>query len=148
MVGVALLAWLMINKGLGRSDIGFAVGPGMISHLILDLITHSNDIVIAPFIKGPKFGLGLYAKYPIVAFILEIGYGMFCWWVYKGGWALRHNNLIQMSCFPPAAWKVISSASGGSRDGSCRTVLESLSNVMIHNVSNLFFRRIGSSLFG
>jgi hypothetical protein len=52
------------------------------------VITHSNDVGIVPFVKGPKSGLGLYAKYPIVAFVLEIGYGIFCWWIYKGGWAL------------------------------------------------------------
>jgi len=73
MVGVALLAWLIISKGLSRPDIGFAVGIGVISHLILDLITHSNDIVVAPFIKSPKFGIGLYAKYPIVAFTKVAG---------------------------------------------------------------------------
>jgi len=88
MVGVALLAWLIISKGLGLPDAGIAVGIGVISHLILDLITHSNDIAVAPFTKSPKFGLGLYAKYPIVAFILEIGYGIVCWWIYRGGWAL------------------------------------------------------------
>ena len=88
MVGLALLAWLVISKGLGLLDAGIAVGIGVISHLILDLINHSKDIVIAPFIRSPKFGLGLYTKYPIVAFILEIGYGIFCWWIYKGGWAL------------------------------------------------------------
>jgi len=103
MVGVALLAWLIISKGLDLTDIGIAVGIGVISHLILDLITHSNDIVIAPFIKGPKFGLGLYAKYPMVAFILEIGYGIVCWWIYKGGWALLTAivvfNLANFSMF-------------------------------------------------
>lgn len=88
MVGVAVLAWLIIGKGLNLPDIGVAVGIGVISHLILDLITHSKDIVIAPFIKGPKFGLGLYAKHPIVAFILEIGYGVVCWWIYRGSWVL------------------------------------------------------------
>ena len=88
MVGVALLAWFIISKGLGLPDAGIAVGIGVISHLILDLITHSNDIAVAPFTKSPKFGLGLYAKYPIVAFILEIGYGIVCWWIYRGGWAL------------------------------------------------------------
>jgi len=106
MVGAAFLAWLMISKGLSRPDIGLAVGIGIMSHLILDLITHSNDIVIAPFIKGPKFGLGLYAKYPIAAFILEIGYGMVCWWVYKGGWALFATiilfNLANISMFSSA----------------------------------------------
>ncbi|MGZ3590575.1 MAG: metal-dependent hydrolase [Thermodesulfobacteriota bacterium] len=106
MVGVALLAWLIISKGLSRPDVGFAVGIGVISHLILDLITHSNDIGIAPFINGPKLGLGLYAKYPMVAFVLEIGYGIFCWWIYKGGWALLAAiivfNLANISMFSSA----------------------------------------------
>ena len=105
-VGVALLAWLMIGKGLNLPDIGLALGIGVISHLVLDLITHSKDIAVAPFIKGPKFGLGLYAKYPIVAFILEIGYGIVCWWVYKGGWALLTIivvfNLANISMFSSA----------------------------------------------
>ncbi len=103
MVGVALLAWLIISKGLGLPEIGIAVSIGVISHLILDLITHSNDIAIAPFVEGPKFGLGLYAKYPIVAFILEIGYGIVCWWIYQGSWALLVTivvfNLANISMF-------------------------------------------------
>jgi membrane-bound metal-dependent hydrolase YbcI (DUF457 family) len=106
MVAVALLAWLIIGKGFGLPDAGIAVGIGVISHLILDLITHSKDIVIAPFIKSPKFGLGLYAKYPIVAFVLEIGYGIICWWIYKGGWALLTVivvfNLANISMFSSA----------------------------------------------
>jgi hypothetical protein len=88
MIGVALLAWLVLSEGLGLPGAGIAVGIGVISHLILDLITHSKDIVIAPLMKSPKFGLGLYAKHPVVAFILEIGYGVVCWWIYKGSWAL------------------------------------------------------------
>jgi len=106
MVGVALLAWLIIGKGLNQPDIGLALGIGVISHLVLDLMTHSKDIAIAPAIKGPKFGLGLYAKYPMVAFILEIGYGMVCWWIYKGGWALLTTivvfNLANISMFSSA----------------------------------------------
>ena len=106
MVGVALLAWLIIGKGLNQPDIGLALGIGVISHLVLDLMTHSKDIAIAPVIKGPKFGLGLYAKYPMVAFILEIGYGMVCWWIYKGGWALLTTivvfNLANISMFSSA----------------------------------------------
>lgn len=106
MMGVALFAWLIISQVLNQPDIGFAVGIGVMSHLILDLITHSSDIAIAPFIKGPKFGLGLYAKYPIIAFILEIGYGIVCWWIYKGGWALLATivifNLANLSMFSSA----------------------------------------------
>jgi membrane-bound metal-dependent hydrolase YbcI (DUF457 family) len=106
MVGVALLAWFIISEGLSRPDIGIAVAIGVISHLILDLITHSNDIAIVPFLKGPKLGLGLYAKYPMVAFVLEIGYGLVCWWIYNGGWALFTTivvfNLANISMFSTA----------------------------------------------
>ncbi len=106
MIGVAFLAWFIISKGLSQPDIGIAVAAGVISHLILDVITHSNDIVIVPFLKGPKIGLGLYAKHPMVAFILEIGYGLVCWWIYKGGWALFTTivvfNLANISMFSPA----------------------------------------------
>jgi hypothetical protein len=103
MIGVTLLAWLVLSKGLGLPGAGMAVGIGILSHLILDLITHSRDMVIAPLMKSPKFGLGLYAKYPAVAFILEIGYGIVCWWIYKGGWALLNIivifNLANISMF-------------------------------------------------
>jgi len=106
MIGVALLAWLVLGKGLGLPGAGMAVGIGVMSHLILDLITHSKDMVIAPLMKSPKFGLGLYAKYPVVAFILEIGYGIVCWWIYKGSWALLSVivifNLANISMFFPA----------------------------------------------
>jgi hypothetical protein len=106
MVGVAFLAWIIISKGLGQPDIGIAVGIGVISHLFLDLITHSNDIVIVPFINGPKYGLGLYAKIPLIAFVLEIGYGILCWWIYSGGWALLVIivvfNLANISMFTTA----------------------------------------------
>lgn len=103
MLGVALLAWFIISKGLGLPAIGLAVSIGIVSHLVLDLITHSDDIVLAPFLKSPKFGLGLYAKYPMVAFFLEMGYGIACWWIYKGGWALLATivifNLANLSMF-------------------------------------------------
>lgn len=105
MIGVALLAWLVL-KGWGLPGAGIAVGIGVVSHLILDLITHSKDMVIAPLVKSPKFGLGLYAKYPVVAFILEIGYGIVCWWIYEGSWALLGVivifNLANISMFFPA----------------------------------------------
>jgi membrane-bound metal-dependent hydrolase YbcI (DUF457 family) len=106
MVGVALLAWFIISSGLNQPDIGIAVAIGLISHLILDVITHSNDIPIAPFRKGAKVGLGLYAKHPMVAFALEIGYGLVCWWIYRGGWALFTTivvfNLANISMFSTA----------------------------------------------
>ena len=103
MSGAAIAAWLNISKWLGLSDVGLAVGLGIASHLFLDLITHSPDIAIGPFIDKPKFGLGLYSKLPIPAFFLEIGYGIVCWWIYKGSFALLGMiilfNLANLSMF-------------------------------------------------
>jgi len=88
MVGMSILAWFVISKGLDKLEIGLAVGIGILSHLVLDLITHSRDMAISPFVEGPKFGLGLYANFPVPAFLLEIGYGTACWWIYGGSKAL------------------------------------------------------------
>jgi hypothetical protein len=86
--GAALLAWLVIEKGFGRATLGRAVGIGIVSHLILDLLTHAHDIALMPGLASPHFGLGLYDRAPMLAFVVELLYGVFCWWVYRGGRAL------------------------------------------------------------
>jgi hypothetical protein len=69
---------------------------------VLDLISHARDIVIAPFLGGKKFGLGLYEK-PAVAFVFETVYGIFCWWIYGGSttlfWIVVLFNLADASFF-------------------------------------------------
>lgn len=103
MSGTAVLSWLVLSLGFGLSAIGAAVGLGIASHLVLDLITHDHDISIAPFIKGPKLGLGLYAKHPVSAFFVEIAYGTVCWLIYRGSWWLLATiilfNLANISLF-------------------------------------------------
>jgi hypothetical protein len=103
MTGAAVVSWLVLSQGLDRPDVGAAVGLGIASHLILDLITHDRDIPVAPFIKGPKFGLGLYARLPVPAFFVEIGYGLVCWSIYGGSWLLLATivffNLANLSMF-------------------------------------------------
>ena len=84
-VGAAVLAWLIIEKGFGRAALGRAVGLGIVSHLILDLATHGRDIAVWPGWATPKLGLGLYDSAPLAAFIVELLYGVFCWYVYRGG---------------------------------------------------------------
>jgi hypothetical protein len=84
-LGVALLAWLTIELGLGRKALGRAVGIGIASHLVLDLLTHGHDIVLWPGLDSPKLGLGLYAAAPFVAFLVEMAYGLACWRIYRGG---------------------------------------------------------------
>ncbi len=96
-------AWLLFTFGFKEHDIGMAVGLGICSHLVLDLISHARDIAIAPFLDGRKFGLGLYEKKPVVAFVFETIYGIFCWWVYGGSaalfWIIVVFNLANASFF-------------------------------------------------
>ena len=103
MSGLGIAAWLVLSKLFGLADVGLAVALGILSHLVLDLITHSRDISIAPFINKPKVGLGLYFQQPVPAFFLEIGYGVVCWWVYAGSFSLLVTivlfNLANLSMF-------------------------------------------------
>ena len=84
-VALSLAAWLAASVLFHRPRLGLALALGVLSHLVLDLITHARDIPIAPGMENIKFGLGLYALFPLVAFVLELIFGVICWWVYKGG---------------------------------------------------------------
>src|SRR5262249_14225520 len=79
---------------------------GVLSHLVLDLITHAPDIALAPGIEGIKVGLGLYSRAPFLAFILEIAYGILCWWIYRGARSLLLIivifNIANLSLLSPA----------------------------------------------
>lgn len=102
----AVLVWLIVEKGLGRAAMGRAVGLGIVSHLILDLATHAHDIAIWPGWPTPTLGLGLYDAAPFTAFIVELIYGVFCWYVYRGGVGLfavvSLGNLANLSFLSPA----------------------------------------------
>jgi hypothetical protein len=105
-VGAALLAWLILDIGLGRPMLGRAVGLGIVSHLVLDLLTHAHDIVLWPGLASPRLGLGLYDAAPLAAFVIELIYGIVCWRVYRGGRGLLAlivlGNLANLSFFSPA----------------------------------------------
>jgi len=84
-LGGALLAWTVIEFGLGRAALGRAVGLGIASHLVLDLLTHAPDIALWPGAAAPRLGGGLYARAPLAAFAVELCYGLACWRLYRGG---------------------------------------------------------------
>ena len=102
----SLIAWLIIEKGLGRAALGRAVGLGIVSHLVLDLLTHGRDIVLWPGLASPKLGLGLYAIAPLAAFFLELAYGISCWLIYRGSYSLLTlivlGNLANLSFLSPS----------------------------------------------
>jgi membrane-bound metal-dependent hydrolase YbcI (DUF457 family) len=99
----AVMAWLAIEKGLGRPAVGRAVGIGIVSHLVLDLVTHAPDIALWPGSPFPRLGLGLYDGVPALAFVIELLYGVLCWWVYQGSRGLLAaivvGNLANVSLF-------------------------------------------------
>ena len=106
MLGVAVLAWIVLGRGFGKSKLGAAVSIGIASHLVLDMLTHQPDLQIAPFVSNPKLGLGLYGAAPLAAFALELGFGVWCWWYYGGGKALLAAivlfNVANLSMFVAA----------------------------------------------
>jgi len=95
-------ALILIALGFKAVDMGTAVAVGICSHLVLDLISHARDIAITPIPGIKKFGVGLYEK-PIVAFVFETIYGIFCWWLYGGSttlfWIIVLFNLANASFF-------------------------------------------------
>lgn len=86
--GAALLSWLIVEKALGRSLLGRAIGIGIFSHLVLDLVTHARDIALWPGSTLPALGLGLYDRAPMWGFALELAYGGIAWWVFRGSRSL------------------------------------------------------------
>ncbi len=101
-VVLAAGAWILAALGFKAVDVGTAVALGICSHLVLDLISHARDIPLAPIPDSKKFGVGLYEK-PIVAFVFETIYGIFCWWLYGGStalfWIIVLFNLANASFF-------------------------------------------------
>jgi len=101
----SLVAWALIRFGLGRPKTAIAVALGIASHLVLDLVTHSPDIAIAPGLAGNKLGVGFYGSVPFLAFLLELGFGIACWRIYRGSrWlllAIFTFNLANLSLFLP-----------------------------------------------
>jgi hypothetical protein len=104
-VAAALVVWLIIEKGFGKAPLARAIGLGIVSHLILDLATHGHDIMLWPGWPSPKLGLGLYEAAPLAAFGVEFVYGVFCWYVYRGGRGLLAlvvlGNLANLSFLSP-----------------------------------------------
>lgn len=84
---VAFVAWLVISKWLNKPKIAIATAIAIASHVVLDLLTHSQDIALVPFMGLEKLGLGLYTV-PLAAFVAETLYGMLCWWIYRGSMPL------------------------------------------------------------
>ena len=103
VIAAALVTWGTIERGLGRRALGRAVAIGIVSHLVLDVATHAPDIALWPGSPFPQLGLGLYNGAPSIAFVVELLYGVLCWWIYRGSRTLLAvlvaGNLANISFF-------------------------------------------------
>lgn len=102
VVAAAIVAWGVAALA-GRSRVGVFVALGILSHIVLDLATHNGDIPLWPSPAAPKYGTFLYERMPTLAFMLELGYGILCWRVFRGHRALLAIivgfNLANLSLF-------------------------------------------------
>jgi len=90
---VAGVMWMVVRRWSGSKTIATATAIAIASHVVLDLLTHSQDIALAPFTDVAKIGLGLYGI-PLAAFAVEAIYGVFCWWAYRGSRLLLTTIVI------------------------------------------------------
>jgi hypothetical protein len=99
----ALLVWFCVEKGAGFAALGRALALGIVSHLVLDLVTHDRDIALWPGVSKATLGFGLYGVAPPVAFGVELAYGIVCWRIHRGTKALLAlivlGNLMNVSLF-------------------------------------------------
>lgn len=86
----ALVVGLVIRWRGGRpaATVAVAMSLGIVSHIVLDVLVHAPDIVLAPYLGGPKMGTGLYGSLPLLSLGLETAWGIYCWLAFKGSWKL------------------------------------------------------------
>ena len=82
-LGAASLVWSM-GALARRARLGAILGFALLSHLLLDLLTHNGDIALGPYRDAPKYGTFLYGRLAPLAFLVELAYGLVCWWIFRG----------------------------------------------------------------
>lgn len=77
------LLYILVYGIYKRHTIALASSIGVISHVVIDLIFHEHDMRLSPFADGPVWGFGIIDA-PVLDFVIELLYGIFCWWYFKG----------------------------------------------------------------
>lgn len=86
-IAIALLSVAVINWGYKNRKLATVFAIGVLPHVVIDMVFHEKDIRLSPFADSPVWGLGI-IEFPILNFVLEFIYGIFCWWYFKGNKAL------------------------------------------------------------
>jgi hypothetical protein len=86
-LALAAIAAAVIRVASRDSRLALAVAIGIVSHVVLDIIQHEPNIRLLPADWGPRLGFGL-TLHPTANAVVEMVYGILCWWLFGGGWAL------------------------------------------------------------
>lgn len=92
-VALAVLAWVVLDRVTHDSRIATAIAISIVSHIVLDVVHHEPDISLLPVSWGLRLGLGL-TLHPVADAIVETGYGVLCWQLFAGSWALLVGILL------------------------------------------------------
>lgn len=84
---------LLVGKTVHRSNVGIAIALGIFSHIVLDIIHHEPNITLLPMAWGPRLGLNLQG-YPLLDFIVELGFCVGCWKIFGGSRGLLIGIVI------------------------------------------------------
>ncbi len=82
-----------MGKSVHRSNVGIAIALGIFSHIVLDIIHHEPNIALLPMALGPRLGLNLQG-YPLLDFIVELGFCIGCWKIFGGSRGLLIGIVI------------------------------------------------------
>jgi hypothetical protein len=89
----AAVAWAMVRTLSRDTRLATVIAIAIVSHVVLDIIHHEPDIRLLPFLRGPRLGLGL-TLHPLADALVEVAYGVLCWQIFGGSWALLAGILV------------------------------------------------------
>jgi hypothetical protein len=97
---------LAMGRAARRTYVGAAIGLGILSHIVLDIIHHEPDIALLPVAWGPRIGFNLQG-FPLLDFLVELLFCIGCWKILGGSRGLLIGivifNLLNIPLmFPPA----------------------------------------------
>jgi hypothetical protein len=84
---LAVLSYVIIRWVIKNKPLAFVFAIGVVSHVVIDVVFHEKDIRLSPFSATPVWGFGI-IDHPIINFILETAYGVFCWSYFGGNRSL------------------------------------------------------------
>jgi hypothetical protein len=101
-VVLSLLAYIIIKVVFKNRLTAIAASIAIFSHIILDMLMYDIPVL---FFDQVKIGTNLWASSPYLAFYLELTFGFFCWWYYRGTRKLLAViilfNIISFTAFSP-----------------------------------------------